>query len=73
MEVMDTVNKQTSTDWNEIDMKIVKKVIDGIAKPLMHICNLSFLTAKFPNKMKTDRHQHRFKETRRVCVLQSVG
>ena len=54
-EVMDIVSKfknKTSTDSNEIDMTIVKKVIDGILKPLTYVCNLSFQTGKFPNQMK---------------------
>lgn len=42
-EMLDIVNKcknKTSTDWNNFDITIVKKVIDGIVKPLTHICNL---------------------------------
>jgi len=41
-----------STDCHDIDMIIVKKVIKYIAKPLTHICNLSFQSGCFPNKMK---------------------
>ena len=33
-------------------MTIVKKVINNIAKPLTHICNLSFQSGRFANKMK---------------------
>lgn len=54
-EIIDIVSKcknKTTTDWNKIDMTVVKKVIEGIAKPLPHICNLSFQTGKFPNEMK---------------------
>ena len=53
--LIDIVNKckdKTSTDGNNINMKIVKKVIEGILKPLTFICNLSFQTGKFPSKMK---------------------
>ena len=46
-EILDIVknckNKQ-STDLNDIDMSLVKLVIEGISKPLTHICNLSFQT-----------------------------
>ena len=34
-------------------MMIVKKIIDNIVKPFTHICNQSFQTGIFPNKMKT--------------------
>ena len=54
-EIIDIVRNfknKISTDCDEIDMTIVKKVIDGILKPLTYICNLSFQTGKFPNKMK---------------------
>lgn len=37
---------------NDINMKTVKKVIEGISEPLTYIYNLSFQTGKFPNKMK---------------------
>jgi hypothetical protein len=54
-EILDIVknckNKQ-STDLNDIDMSLVKLVIEGISKPLTHICNLSFQTGSFPNQMK---------------------
>jgi len=33
-------------------MKIVKRVIEGISKPITYIFNLSFHTGKFPNEMK---------------------
>lgn len=35
------------SDWNETDITIIKIVIDEIAKPLTHICNLSFQIGKF--------------------------
>lgn len=44
---------KVSTDCNEIDMKIVKNVIEEISKPLTYIFNLSFQTDQFPTKMKT--------------------
>lgn len=46
-EIIDIINScknKTSTDWNVIDMTLLKKVIDGIANPLTYICNLSFTT-----------------------------
>lgn len=54
-EILEIVNKcknKKSTDYNDIDMTIVRKVIEEISKPLTYICNLSFQTGSFPNKMK---------------------
>ncbi len=55
MEIIDIVNEcksKSSPDFNDIDMKIVKKVIHGISKPLTHIFNLSLKNGQFPNNMK---------------------
>lgn len=41
-----------SSDWNDIDMFLIKKILSGIVAPLTHICNLSFKTGTFPDKMK---------------------
>ncbi len=54
-EIIDILNKCSNrmfTDYDDIDMKLVKKIIDGISEPLTYICNLSFQTSKFPNIMK---------------------
>lgn len=54
-EVINTVLKcksKLSTDCHDIDMTIVKWFINNIAKPLTHICNISFQSGRFPNKMK---------------------
>uniref|UniRef100_A0A3Q3EDH9 Reverse transcriptase domain-containing protein n=1 Tax=Labrus bergylta TaxID=56723 RepID=A0A3Q3EDH9_9LABR len=58
-------------------MRIVKQVIQGIAKPLTHICNLSFKTGKFPRKMKIAKviplyktgDKHHFTNYRPVSLL----
>ena len=42
-----------STDCNDLNMSMVKNIIDHIVKPLKHICNVSFNTGIFPNQMKT--------------------
>ena len=78
-EIIDIVNNckdKTSTDCNNIDMKIVKRVIEGISKPLTFICNL-FQTGKFPNKMKIAKvvplyktgDRHHFTNYRPVSLL----
>lgn len=41
-----------SNDSDDINMTVVKRVIEGISKPLTYICNLSFQTGAFPDKMK---------------------
>lgn len=54
-EIIDTVRtfkNKKSTDWNDIDMALIKTVINSIADPLVHICNLSFKTGSFPCQMK---------------------
>lgn len=54
-EIIEIVSKymnKTSKDCDDIDMSLVKKVIDGIVEPLTYIYNLSFKTGVFPEKMK---------------------
>lgn len=64
-EILDIVNNcknKMSTDWNDIDMALIKKVIDAIVKPLTHIFNLSFGSGVFPSKMKTAKVIPLYKE-----------
>ena len=79
-ELLDIVKKcknKKSTDFNEIDMTLVKKVIEGVSKPLTYICNLSFQTGSFPNKIKiakvipmyTTGNKHNFTNYRPVSLL----
>lgn len=49
--VNDCKNKK-STDWNDLDMAIIKKVICNIETPLTYICNTSFLNGEVPQLMK---------------------
>ena len=46
---------KNSSDNDGITMKIVKHVITSIAKPFTYICNMSFTTGVFPDKMKSLR------------------
>ena len=41
---------KTSTDYENISMTVVKKIIKCIAKPITYICNLSFSNGIFPEK-----------------------
>lgn len=55
MEILDIVNNcknKKSTDCNDIDMSLLKNIIEYIVKPFTYICNQSFLTGIFPNNMK---------------------
>jgi len=83
-EIIDTVNEcqnKTSTDYHEIDMKIVKKVIHGTPKSLTHIFNLSLQTGQFPNKMKIAKviplyktgDKHHFTNYRPVSLLPQLS
>ena len=49
---VNTCKSKTSCDHNNIDMVIVKQVIDYIAKPLAHVCSRSFEYGVFPDNMK---------------------
>jgi len=79
-EIIDIVNKcknKTSTDCDDLDMKTIKIVIKGIAKPLTYICSLSFQTGSFPHKMKIAKvkamyktgNNHLFTNYRPVSLL----
>ena len=52
---------KSSTDYEGIDMYVVKKVISHIAKPLTQICNRSFETGFVPDKMKVAKVYPLFK------------
>lgn len=54
-EIISIVSKsksKTSIDCDGIDMIILKKTIDCVVKPLCYICNLSFASGIFPDRMK---------------------
>ena len=54
-EVITTVTgctKKRYSDFEDISMDTVAKVVSVICKPLAHICNISFRTGVFPSRMK---------------------
>ena len=54
-DIITTVNNcksKTSCDHNNIDMVIIKQVINYIANPLAHVCSTSFEHGVFPDNMK---------------------
>ena len=44
--------KDNSAGWDELKPVIMKNIKHCIAKPLTHMCNLSFKTGVFPQQMK---------------------
>ncbi len=83
-EIINIVKKcknKTSTDCNGIDMSLIKQVIEGVSKPLAHICNLSFQTGTFPNQMKIAKvipvyktgSKHNFTNYRPVSILPQLS
>ena len=55
LEIIRTVQNcksKRSTDYSDINICLIKKVITKIIKPFSHICNVSFQTGVFPSKMK---------------------
>ena len=59
-----------STDYNDIHMLMVKKLITQIVRPFVHICNVSFQTGVFPDKMKIAKVVPLFKSGgEKMCLL----
>ena len=50
--VVKNLKKKVSKDCDDIDMTIIKTIIDEIVTPFTYICNQYFLSGTFPNKMK---------------------
>ena len=47
--VQNCKNKR-STDFSDISISLLKKIISKIVKPFAHICNVSFQTGVFQKK-----------------------
>lgn len=52
LEVVRKFKNKISNDCNTIDMSLIKDVIDCVVGPFTYICNKSFLSGIFPDKMK---------------------
>ena len=82
-EIIRTVQfkKNVSTDFTDINMSMVKTIINEIVKPLNHICNVSFQTGVFPNQIKIAKVILVFKagdkcvftNYRPICLLQEFS
>lgn len=79
-EILNIVNQcknKTSTDFNDLDMKVIKYTIESIVKPLTHIFNLSLQNGQFPHQMKIAKviplyktgDKHHFTNYRPVSLL----
>ncbi|HAX73373.1 MAG TPA: hypothetical protein DCY20_07605 [Firmicutes bacterium] len=79
-EILDIVNNsksKKSTDCNDIDMSLLKNIIEHIVKPFTYICNQSFLTGIFPINMKVAKvilifksgDRHLFSNYRPISLL----
>ena len=54
-EILDVIKlfaNKTSTDYNGLNMFILKKITNFIVEPFLHICNLSLSKGVFPDVMK---------------------
>ena len=54
-EILNIVNEcanKTSIDYEGLNMSMVKKIINNIVKPFTFICNLSFSSGIFPDRLK---------------------
>lgn len=77
IDIVKTFKSKKSTDWNEIDMSLVKNIIEYVGKPLTHICNQSLQAGIFPSKLKTAKvipiykagDKHVFSNYRPVSLL----
>lgn len=52
LEVVKEFKSKKSTDCNDLNMSLIKEVIFCVLEPLTYICNKSFQTGIFPDKMK---------------------
>ena len=77
LDVMKSFANKTSTDYNGINMFILKKIKNFIVHPFLHVCNISFLKCVFPNALKIARviplfksgDKHVFTNYRAVSLL----
>ena len=68
MKVVNNLKKKVSKDCNDIDMTIIKTIIDYIVTPFTYICSQSFLSGTFPNKMKLAKVIPLYKTGKKKCI-----
>ena len=52
IKVVNGFKNKTSKDCDEMSMHLVKNIINLVCVPFSHICNLSFASGVFPDKIK---------------------
>ena len=55
LDVIKSFANKTSTDYNGMNMFILKKITNCIVDPFLHICNISFSKGVFPDALKIAR------------------
>ena len=55
LDIIKSFANKTSTDYNGLNMFILKKITNFIGEPFRHICNLSLSKGVFPDAMKIAR------------------
>ena len=60
--------KKKYSDFEDISMDTVEKVVSVICKPLAHISNISFRTGVFPSRMKIAKVIPMFKSCTKTDV-----
>ena len=55
LDVIKSFDNKTSTDYNGLNMFILKKITNFIVEPFLHICNLSLSKGVFLDAMKIAR------------------
>ena len=76
-DIIKSCKSKLSTDIFDINMSVIKRVCNSIAKPFTYICNLSFSTALFPCRMKIAKinplykagDRHLFSNYRPIALL----
>ena len=66
--IVRNLKNKTSYDADDINMTIIKSVFQSILKPFVHICNKSFQSGVFPEKMKLAKITPLFKENDKQVV-----
>ena len=77
LDVIKSFASKTSTDYNGMNMFILKKITNFIVDPFLHICNISFSKGVFPDALKIARviplfksgDKHVFTNKRLVSLL----
>ena len=77
LDVIKSFANKTSTDYNGMNMFILKKITNFIVDPFLHVCNISFSKGVFPDALKIARviplfksgDKHMFTNYRPVSLL----